>query len=164
MFTAPRSASRRWPGLPPARSSSRALLLLGAADALRTSLGMPVASFGHMSAHHEMCERQVRTGLGEAAFAAALGLGLGQALSHADAIAYALGVRWAPADRPTPLTRREHEVSGLIADGLSNREIAGALVVSRRTVDSHVGHILAKRGVASRVQVAAWHAGQRPGS
>jgi len=54
------------------------------------------------------------------------------------------------------LSRREREVAQLLAGGLSNREIAGRLFVSERTVDNHVHHILDKLGFDSRVQVAAW--------
>jgi non-specific serine/threonine protein kinase len=53
------------------------------------------------------------------------------------------------------LTAREREVAALVAEGLTNRDIAGRLVVSKRTVDAHVEHILAKLGFGSRVQVAA---------
>jgi DNA-binding CsgD family transcriptional regulator len=73
----------------------------------------------------------------------------------------------APAGRPaTPrqraavafggLTPREREVAGLIAQGKSNREAAAALVVSERTVETHVANILGKLGLSSRTQIAAW--------
>jgi predicted ATPase/DNA-binding CsgD family transcriptional regulator len=52
------------------------------------------------------------------------------------------------------LTAREREVAALVAQGLTNRDIATRLVVSKRTVDAHVEHILAKLGFTSRVQVA----------
>ncbi|MFJ2756419.1 ATP-binding protein [Nocardioides sp. NPDC087217] len=55
-----------------------------------------------------------------------------------------------------PLTARELEVAALIEAGLSNREIAERLVVSKRTADGHVERILAKLGFTSRRQVAAW--------
>ncbi|TDX02564.1 regulatory LuxR family protein [Kribbella sp. VKM Ac-2566] len=55
-----------------------------------------------------------------------------------------------------PLSQREREVAGLVAKGLSNREIAGALVISERTAQNHVQHILTKLGFANRAQVAAW--------
>jgi predicted ATPase/DNA-binding CsgD family transcriptional regulator len=53
------------------------------------------------------------------------------------------------------LTPREREVAALVAKGLTNREIAASLVVSKRTVDAHLEHILGKLGYNSRVQVAA---------
>ena len=53
------------------------------------------------------------------------------------------------------LTAREREVAGLVAGGLTNKEIASRLVVSKRTVDAHVAHILSKLGFSSRLQVAA---------
>jgi DNA-binding NarL/FixJ family response regulator len=54
------------------------------------------------------------------------------------------------------LTGRELEVARLVALGHSNRSIAHTLVISERTVDTHVSHILRKLGIASRVQIAAW--------
>jgi len=53
------------------------------------------------------------------------------------------------------LTRREAEIAGLIALGMSNKEIGEKLVIGRRTVESHVEHILQKLALASRTQVAA---------
>jgi DNA-binding NarL/FixJ family response regulator len=47
-------------------------------------------------------------------------------------------------------------VATLIARGLSNQQIAQALVVTQRTAEAHVTHILAKLGVRSRAQVAVW--------
>lgn len=54
------------------------------------------------------------------------------------------------------LTAREREVAILIAAGHSNREIGDALFMSVRTAGTHVGNILAKLGLKSRAQVAAW--------
>ena len=56
------------------------------------------------------------------------------------------------------LSGREREVAALVAEGRTNREIAERLVVSERTVESHVEHILAKLGFHARAQVAAWAA------
>ena len=52
------------------------------------------------------------------------------------------------------LTDTEVKVAGLVAEGLSNPEIAGKLMLSRRTVSTHVSHILKKLGVASRTDIA----------
>lgn len=54
------------------------------------------------------------------------------------------------------LTKREREVAGLVARGASNREIAQELVVSERTVESHVTAIFTKLGFSKRAQIAAW--------
>ena len=54
------------------------------------------------------------------------------------------------------LTPREWDVASLVARGCSNRQIAQQLVVSDRTIDTHVSHILQKLELVSRVQIAAW--------
>ena len=57
-------------------------------------------------------------------------------------------------------TKQEGEIADLVAQGLSNREIAIRLVIARRTAEGHVEHILTKLGFTSRSQIAAWVAGQ----
>jgi DNA-binding CsgD family transcriptional regulator len=57
-----------------------------------------------------------------------------------------------------PLTVREFEVARLIADGMTNAEIAEALDIAPKTASSHVEHILAKLGVTRRAEIAAWTA------
>jgi DNA-binding NarL/FixJ family response regulator len=54
------------------------------------------------------------------------------------------------------LTEREREVAVEITRGRSNREIAELLVLSERTIETHVGNILSKLGFTSRAQIAAW--------
>jgi two-component system, NarL family, response regulator LiaR len=58
------------------------------------------------------------------------------------------------ADEPLDLTRREREVLELIAAGYSNKRIALELGIAEKTVKTHVGHLLAKLGVADRTQAA----------
>ena len=54
------------------------------------------------------------------------------------------------------LSAREQEVAELVARGMTNRQIAAALVVSERTAQNHVQHILTKLGFSTRSQIAAW--------
>ena len=61
-----------------------------------------------------------------------------------------------------PLTARERQIASLVAAGLSNRAIADRLVISERTAQNHVQHILGKLGFANRAQIAAWASRQSP--
>jgi non-specific serine/threonine protein kinase len=141
----------------------RAAVLLGAARGLWQSMGTTLESHQPMAGHHRDCERQARQALGEAAFQAAYHHGLD--LPAADVLAYALQQpREKPPAKPSapavsegaPLTPRELQVARLIAEGRSNKEIAAELVISQRTAENHVEHILTKLGFTSRAQVAAW--------
>ena len=62
---------------------------------------------------------------------------------------------------PGGLTRRELEIAELLAEGLSNKDIAVRLVISQRTAETHVDRILSKLGFTSRLQVASWVAEQQ---
>jgi DNA-binding CsgD family transcriptional regulator/tetratricopeptide (TPR) repeat protein len=62
---------------------------------------------------------------------------------------------------PGGLTTRELEVAREVALGRTNREIADELIVSERTIETHVSHILSKLGFITRKQIAAWVAEQR---
>jgi len=59
------------------------------------------------------------------------------------------------------LSRREIEIAGLVAAGMTSRAIADKLFLSERTVETHVTHIMTKLGFSSRAQVATWIADQR---
>jgi DNA-binding NarL/FixJ family response regulator len=72
------------------------------------------------------------------------------------------------AAHSTALTTRQREVAGLIARGLTNMQIARALIITEKTVGTHVEDIFNKLGFQSRAQVAAWMGRQgtplRPGT
>jgi DNA-binding NarL/FixJ family response regulator len=63
---------------------------------------------------------------------------------------------WARGELPGGLTERELDVLQLVAQGLSNKEVALTLKVKKRTVEFHMGNILKKLEVASRVEAAMW--------
>jgi non-specific serine/threonine protein kinase len=143
--------------------STEAARLLGAVQAALDSIGASL--FGHLHEDHDRCMARTRESLGKAAFERALGEGA--ALRLDEAVALATGRR-----TPIPttaqahghevrLTRRESEIAALVAEGLTNREIAERLVVAQRTAEGHVARILSKLNFTSREQVAAWVTAQR---
>ena len=72
---------------------------------------------------------------------------------EADALLHRLDTA---VDSDGELTPREREVAALLAEGLSNSELARRLYISPRTAAVHVSNILTKLGMASRTEVAAW--------
>ncbi|PBC55860.1 protein kinase [Rhodococcus sp. ACPA1] len=105
-------------------------------------------------------EQRTRQLLGDSAFEKAFRAG--ERLEHLASIEFALQKRTSePAAPATPsakvkLTPREKEVGKLVAEGLTNKEIAQRLVISPRTAEGHVDRILTKTGHRSRAQLAAW--------
>ncbi|WP_415949667.1 ATP-binding protein [Streptomyces sp. KLOTTS4A1] len=83
----------------------------------------------------------------------------GRALSRDEAVRFALeqdpGEIPAPADELDRLTEREREIAELVGQGLTNRDVAARLVISRRTVDTHVQRVLGKLGLQNRTQIAS---------
>jgi DNA-binding NarL/FixJ family response regulator len=75
---------------------------------------------------------------------------------EATALLRRLGHGPAQPHDPTPLTPREREVATLLAEGLSNGEIARRLYISTKTASVHVSNILAKLAMTSRTEVATW--------
>jgi len=133
------------------RDPQRAAQLLGAMDGLRVEVGVIVNS--GMAPALSSATESVRAALGPARFESALRVGL--RMSRADALRLALREVAAPSPNG-PLTQREKDVAGLVAEGLSNKDIGARLFISERTVESHVRNILNKLGFHSRTQVASW--------
>lgn len=107
---------------------------------------------------HARCEEVIVGSLGPAAYEKALMEG-GRHDSPARAIALALDTdteQAVPAAATGPLTRRERQVAALVAQGMTNRQMAAELVLSPRTVDRHVENILTKLGFGRRTQIATW--------
>lgn len=139
--------------------SHRAARLIGAAGTIWKYSQMRLPEY-MTTQIGQSSECRLRDLLGENAYAA--DVDVGKNLPIDEAVSYALGAtakRISTSERTLPtsvLTKREHQIAELVAEGLTNREIADKLVISRRTADSHVEHILTKLGFRSRTQVAAW--------
>jgi predicted ATPase/DNA-binding CsgD family transcriptional regulator len=80
----------------------------------------------------------------------------GSRLTVDDAIALAFGTTRPRTSHALGISTREIDVVRLIAEGLSNKEIAGRLHLSVRTVETHVRHMLTKTGLVNRTQLATW--------
>lgn len=147
-----------------------AAVLLGAAEAVWTTTGavLPVRLLPRRLA----CEQQLTSVLGEELHQALRQEG--HSLSPDDAVAWVDGAARPKSAQParsdgrgsggsaadagtkSPLTARESEVAKLVAEGLKNREIAERLVISIRTAEAHIDHILSKLGFTSRAQISSW--------
>jgi non-specific serine/threonine protein kinase len=135
----------------------RGAVLMGAARAAWPADSSVESVFPNLARFHHESEQRMRRELGERRFEAALRRGL--AMGTDAAAAYAVGER--PGGRAVPsgfaeLTRRERQVAELVSRGLTNKQIAAKLVISQRTAQGHVEHILTKLGFTSRAQIAAW--------
>jgi len=86
----------------------------------------------------------------------------GRAMTLEQAVEYAQNLSLKPEAAPAVgvasdgLTGREREIAALIGQGKTNGEIATELVLSKRTVETHVRHILSKLGLTSRAQIILW--------
>jgi predicted ATPase/class 3 adenylate cyclase/DNA-binding CsgD family transcriptional regulator len=134
--------------------------LFGAAEAIRQPMG--AVRFKIYDASYHASVAALRNAMDKNAFQTAWTEGA--ALSTDEAIAYAQrgrGQRKRPSSGWESLTPTERDVVRLVSEGLANNEIATRLFVSPRTVQTHLTHVYAKLGLASRVQLvheAARHA------
>ncbi|WP_242613067.1 ATP-binding protein [Herbihabitans rhizosphaerae] len=111
------------------------------------------------SVPHRKYLKSTREALGDARFDRAFAIG--RAMAEDAAIRYALDEHAedvADPDELSPLSKREVEIAELVAKGMTNRQIATRLVISLRTVDTHVRNTLTKLDFTSRAQIAAWAA------
>ena len=142
----------------------RAARLTGAADAVWTSI--PAEPPAPMLAFRDRYTAPVRATIGERAWNTLHQDG--NRCDRAAAVALALGEPSITPSRPAPtdtgaLTTRQRQVAALVAQGLTDREIAARLVISTRTAESHVEQILTRLGLRNRAEIAAWAAtGSKP--
>jgi len=137
---------------PAAEGYALSARLLAAADAIRRAQGY--ARPAREASRYRADLAVIREALGEEVFAAAWAEGAD--LSLEDAVDEALrgGGGAQPRTGWSSLTDREHEVAALVAEGLTNPEIAERLHVSLSTVKAHLSHTFTKLGVAGRTELA----------
>jgi predicted ATPase/DNA-binding CsgD family transcriptional regulator len=147
-----------WIGIRTQAEPRHAATLLGASAALQDRVGATLhpAFVGA----HERHMALLRDRLAPEAFGTAWDDGrrlpVADLVRLADSVARSAETWTQPVPRQGLLTAREREVVGLVARGLTSREIAEVLIVAERTVETHIDHVRAKLGVRSRAQIAAW--------
>ena len=144
-------------------SASRAATLLGASEAIFRSV--PSSLMEPFQDAHQQTVVAARQALGEPGYLTAYATGLD--MTRDEVVDYAVDAPRSAA-RPVsppvsegPLSRREMEVAGLVADGATNAQVAARLFISERTVESHLASIFNKLGVDTRLQVARWFASRQ---
>ena len=130
--------------------------LLCAAATFRQNSGVPLPPIFRPAYDRDLAALQAT--LGNDRFAAECADG--SAMSIDQVVKYA-GETCAALSQPAassidPLSQRERQVLALLAQGFTNRHIAEELIISGRTADAHVAHILAKLGLSTRAQAAVW--------
>ncbi|WP_246258379.1 ATP-binding protein [Amycolatopsis anabasis] len=140
----------------------RAATLFGAAATVWEAVG--ASADVAVALPHRRFLNAAREALGPERFDALFAAG--RAFTDEQATRFALGEDTATAShvsggRPLELTEREWEIARLVAEGLSNPDIAARLVISRRTAETHVQRVLTKLGFRNRAQIAAWVTARR---
>jgi DNA-binding CsgD family transcriptional regulator len=141
----------------------RAAVLLGFAQHVREASALTLVE--PFRPQHAQSAAAAIAGLGQAAFDVAFERG--RSLTIDEGAAFAVEARKPAAPAPavraeqrSVLTGRQLEIGWLVADGLTNRQIAAKLFLSERTVETHVTNILNKLGLNSRIQLTRWMAEQ----
>src|SRR6202011_5699007 len=142
----------------------QAARLFGAAEVLRGVIhtAVPLARRAEYDRHMALLRKELDETALASAWTAGRGMTVEQAIEYALAPQEAVAGltktagRLAPDPRLDVLTAREREVAALIAEGLTNREIASRLVIAERTAEGHVQSILNKLGFNARTQIATW--------
>ena len=158
----------RWPWSPYAAAQADRLVGLvhharGEAEAGRHQLECSATALDALGLPFEAAVSRLHLGTVDSvrrALAAFEAMGAARYADRARRALRTLGVRLPAVRRDRraadPLSRRELEVAGLVAKGLTNAEIAEQLVLSVRTVETHLAHIYGRLGISSRAALAVW--------
>jgi non-specific serine/threonine protein kinase len=139
----------------------RAAHLLGVAERARQESSLALLALSRTQ--HEQSVSAACHGLGKTAYEAAFQRG--RTMTIDEGVAFAVEGEQRPSPTPATrsqppavLTRRQLDVARLVADDLSNKQIADRLFLSERTVETHITNILNKLGLNSRTQISRWMA------
>ena len=137
----------------------RAAMLLGCAQRVCDLSSLTLIELYRLQ--HERSVSLATKGIGQTGFGAAFARG--RAMTIDEGVAFAVEGRARPepttavrTEPRTELTGRQLEIARLVADDLTNRQIAARLFVSERTVETHITNILNKLGLNSRTQLSRW--------
>lgn len=153
-------------------SPARATEFLGAAEQQWETIETSTKALPGLFTHHEACVATLRSALDDEQFERhwQAGKSMSESSMYERALEEQRPESPSPPERPVAtkhsdaLTRRERQVAGLVANGLTNKDIADTLVVSKRTAETHVENILTKLGFTSRHEIAAWVVDRRGGT
>ena len=140
----------------------RTAWLLGAADSLwGLAAGKRLGGNAILEELHQQATKEARDTLGDGRYTALFRSGADHPLDLVIELAVTDADELRPGEPgrlplPGPLTSRERQIAALVAEGMSNRDIAQRLAISKRTVDAHLEHIFGKLGISSRVQLTTW--------
>ncbi len=144
------------------RQHERAAHLLGAAERVRNETSQTLIEL--FRAQHKRSESAAVHGLGRRSLESAFARG--RAMTISEGAAFAVEGKLPPkapapaqTERQVGLTNRELEITRLVADDLTNKQIAARLYLSQRTVATHITNILNKLGLSSGVQLGRWLSG-----
>lgn len=141
---------------------TRVIILTGFADEDNVLLAAREGAVGYVLKRgplEPLLEAVRRVSLGEAWADPMLSV-----TEHQQFLRIARGREDGPLDLRNTLSRRELDVIRLVAEGLSNRQIAEKLTISEKTVTTHLNHVFEKLGIGSRLQAALLYKNQTKGS